>query len=1263
MKRGCFPILLSILTAGSLTQAATNKYNQQGSKLYGSGAVGAAQQGYAVAISGDGNTALVGGPVDNPSGTQGAVWAYTRTNGAWSQQGTKLVPTGDVAPGNAGWSVALSSDGNTALIGAPNENTSQFTGAAWVFTRAGGAWTQQQKLVGHNAVGSANQGLGVALSADGKTAVVGGPGDSSGTGAAWVFGLQNGSWTEKQKLTPGGATGPAQAGYSVAISGDSSTIIVGGPTDAPVATYAQGAAWVYTLSNGTWSQQGKLVARSPFMSEQGYSVALSNDGNTAALGGPISGGAFVFTRSNGVWTNRAGPLASPKGSTQAGDGNAVALSGDGNTLVVGGPGDNDAWVYTYTLGNSLCANQNTTGGGCWTLLQELAITPSPDGVNELATTWTGFSAAISNDGSAIILGGPKDSTQATANLGAAWVYAATAGSITATAGTPQTAQLGAAFATNLKATVSDSRGSPAAGVTVTFIAPSAGASGTFPGSSLTATAVSDSTGTAQSPVLTANNTAGSWTVTATAPGAAASALFNLTNAAAGNVNITLQTTPANLLVSFDKGAFAQAPVTQSLAIGSSHTIATQSPQAGTGGTQNFFVSWSDGLPLSHTISVPGTDTAYTATFQNSGSAPSGQFKQQGSKLVGKGAVGPTSAQGSAVAVSADGNTAIVGGLLDAPTSSGPNPGSYGAAWVWVRTNGVWTQQQKLTTPDAAAGQQFGFSVGLSGDGNTAIVGGPGTANGSAEAWLPAGAAWIFTRNNGVWTQTQKLTISGQAVAINDAAGAAVALSGDGLTAIVGAPYHTQGYGGAFVFTRAGNSWTQQAQLEGTNVGGSYPQLGVAVSLSNDGNVAILGAPSAVPTGGALIFARTGGAWKQQGGLLTQTGGSVTSAGASVAISGDGQTAILGVPNNQNTPAAALVFVQANGVWAQQGSPLAAPRSGAPSLVSNYVTLSRTGDIAVIGGQPDDAADVYVRVGGTWSQKSQITPSDTAGDSAFGTAVALSADGSTLLVGGPTDANVAGAAWIFASSSTTTIGVPSIQSGGIVPLYSSVSVIQPGSWISIYGANFASSTVTWNGDFPTTLGGTSVTINGKPAYLWFVSSGQINLQAPDDTTAGSVSVAVNTPAGTAISTVTLAPVAPSFSLLDGKHVAGIILRSNGSGAYGGGLYDIVGPTGTSLGYKTVAARAGDTVEIFGVGFGPTDPFVPAGAPYTASAATKNPVQFRINNVAVTPSYSGITSAGLYQFNLQIPAGAGTGDVTLQATVSGSQTPSGVVLSLQ
>jgi len=241
--------------------------------------------------------------------------------------------------------------------------------------------------------------------------------------------------------------------------------------------------------------------------------------------------------------------------------------------------------------------------------------------------------------------------------------------------------------------------------------------------------------------------------------------------------------------------------------------------------------------------------------------------------------------------------------------------------------------------------------------------------------------------------------------------------------------------------------------------------------------------------------------------------------------------------------------------------------------------------------------------------------------------------------------------------------PSILSGGIVPVDSSSPIIQPGEWVSIYGTNLASATATWNGNFPISLGNTSVTINGRAAYLWYVSPGQINLQAPDDTATGMVPVVVTTASGNATSTVTLEYFAPSFLLLDAKHVTGIILRSNGSGAYGGGTYDILGPRGTSLGYPTVAAKAGDSVVLFGTGFGPTSPVVLAGQAFSGAAGTTSQVSLLVNNVSVTPSYAGLSGAGLDQINLTVPAGLGTGDVPLVATVGGVQTPAGVVVSLQ
>jgi uncharacterized protein (TIGR03437 family) len=247
----------------------------------------------------------------------------------------------------------------------------------------------------------------------------------------------------------------------------------------------------------------------------------------------------------------------------------------------------------------------------------------------------------------------------------------------------------------------------------------------------------------------------------------------------------------------------------------------------------------------------------------------------------------------------------------------------------------------------------------------------------------------------------------------------------------------------------------------------------------------------------------------------------------------------------------------------------------------------------------------------------------------------------------------------------TLPAPTITSGGVVPIYSTSTTIQPGEWVSIYGNNLAPASTTWTGNFPISLDGTSVTINGKTAFLYVVSPTQINLQAPDDTATGTVPVVVTTGGGNATSSVTLSQFAPSFSLLDSKHVAGIIIRSDGSGAYGGGTYDIIGPTGNSLGYATVAAKAGDSIELYGVGFGPTDPAFPSGqaVPAGVSGTAINPIHLLIGGISLTPGFAGITEAGLFQFNLTLPAGLGTGDVSLIGTVAGVQTESGVVISLQ
>ena len=354
---GIAKVSVSILVYGALictSQPALADFTQQGSKLVGTDAAlgPGSQQGYSVALSADGNTAIVGGPKDN--GDVGAAWVYTRTGNVWSQQGSKLVGTGAVGNAQQGLSVALSADGNTAIVGGHLDNSN--AGAAWVFTRFGGVWTQQgNKLVGTGALANARQGYSVSLSADGNTAMVG------AFGGAWVWTRGGGVWTQQGSQLAG--TGAVGVGFSsVALSGDGNTAIVGVYDN----NGGTGAAWVWTRSGGVWTQQGsQLVGTGATASaHQGWSVALSADGNSAIVGADFDnfgvGAAWVWTRSGGVWSQQGNKLVGTGAAGASAQGKGVALSSDGNTAIVGGNGDDGgvgaAWVFNRS-------------GGVWTQLE------------------------------------------------------------------------------------------------------------------------------------------------------------------------------------------------------------------------------------------------------------------------------------------------------------------------------------------------------------------------------------------------------------------------------------------------------------------------------------------------------------------------------------------------------------------------------------------------------------------------------------------------------------------------------------------------------------------------------------------------------------------------------------------------------------------------------------------------------------------------------------------------------------------------------
>jgi hypothetical protein len=321
--RHLFVTVVAGLTCLSAS-AASAQFVQQGPKRVVSGPT-VYLLGGSVAISADGNTAIVGDRDDNL--TAGALFVFTRTGSAWTEQGPKLVADTDHA--GLGGSVAISADGNTAIAACPYDDN--YAGSARIFVRTGSTWSQQgPRLAGTG-------GDAVAISADGNTAIVGDVQDGNSAGALRVFTRSGTTWTQQgPKLA---ATAGQLLGASLGISADGNTVLAGSLDE---------AAWVFTRSGSTWTQQGGQLApadAAELSVDFGHAVALSADGNTAVVGGPYDndrrGAAWIFTRSGSTWTQQGPKLVGTGagGDGRAKQGSSLSLSADGNVLLVGGPGD------------------------------------------------------------------------------------------------------------------------------------------------------------------------------------------------------------------------------------------------------------------------------------------------------------------------------------------------------------------------------------------------------------------------------------------------------------------------------------------------------------------------------------------------------------------------------------------------------------------------------------------------------------------------------------------------------------------------------------------------------------------------------------------------------------------------------------------------------------------------------------------------------------------------------------------------------------
>jgi len=340
---------------------------------------------------------------------------------------------------------------------------------------------------------------------------------------------------------------------------------------------------------------------------------------------------------------------------------------------------------------------------------------------------------------------------------------------------------------------------------------------------------------------------------------------------------------------------------------------------------------------------------------------------------------------------------------------------------------VWVQQM-VTASDAVDNDRFGYSVALSADGTTALIGATRATYDSSKG-LPSGpgAAYIFTNQSGVWTQTARLSASdGQR---GDELGYSVALSSDGSTAVVGAPaapYNatsTDGPGAVYVFVKPGTGWAsgaENAKLT-TSSGASGGWFGGAVALSASGDTVLVGAnqPRYVGPGAAYVYVRPSGGWSTTTASTATLNASDAASddyfGYAVALSGDGANALIGA--NHKTvggnvyEGAVYLYTVSPGTWAT-ATPSEVKLSASDGTANDQfgwsVAFSSDGTTALVGAPFKDiggnssqgAAYVYVKPGGGWTattEMAELTASDGAASDELGSAVALSSTGAVAFI--------------------------------------------------------------------------------------------------------------------------------------------------------------------------------------------------------------------------------------------------------------------------
>jgi len=774
-----------------------------------------------------GEYAVVGASKEDTNGSNaGSVYVYHRLGNTWIQQAKLTASDGEASDLLGGQKGNLAIYGDTVVVGARDEDTGgSAAGSAYVFVRSGTTWSQQAILRASNAGASDQFATGVAIYKD--TIVIGAPTEdttASDAGSLYVFTRSGTTWTQRAQLQASNAGASDRLGDSVSIDGD--TIIAGAYQEDTTASDA-GSAYIFTGSGATWAQQAQIQASDAAATDYfGYSVSIS--GNTVVVGarydddgGSNSGSAYVFVRSGTTWTQQAKLTAS---DAQASDDFGWNVDIDKDHIVVTAPREDtnasDAGaVYVFSR-----------SGSTWTEIKKIRASITVGSINYL-----GYGGAAIHDGT-IITAAPNESTKAT-YAGAAYIYGSqrvtnyyitdagkysvdatiaglkyktneveVTGSITPVKSFPTTAQK---LYPSDGGTVSDSDYYGYVGLS---------------GNGLVMVVVGrgdDDTTTDSGGFIVYEKINGVWTFTQ-----------QITNVGSGSDTFGLS----------EEGKAVQLDYTGTRVFIGAHADDHSTTNTGSvyiykrvaqgnwtleqridGGAASYRYGYND-------VNNDG-DKLMIGSYGYPGSGNVGRvwyYTRSGTtwSLQEELAAPSTSAYGTAVAMNSAGTRAIIGGYTHSSNT--------GRVDIWNYSSGSWSIGSGFT--GVSGDDYFGWNVDMSNDGNTVVVGAPLYSAGGAE-----GRVYIYTTSDGTnWSLLK--TLSNQDV--NEWFGFSVQISGDGNTVVIGAGKNDDGLtnrGKSYVYVKSGGSWpsTPTYTILGTTANANN---GYTLGISDTGETIISGAP-------------------------------------------------------------------------------------------------------------------------------------------------------------------------------------------------------------------------------------------------------------------------------------------------------------------------------------------------------------------------------------------------------------------------------------